>query len=637
RKPTFDLKSKGCSELKNFSIPFAVKDSIIPSLKWLRCQVLKALGVREWSDWKREDLREASSKDRQSRKQRLIQESPGILTGPHGAKLKDKGWLPLYILSATISAAEITLAATRMRTKHRTVPGLADLTIAIILWRHDTAPLQALSVFNNHLDADAKFSSFVVDGESTSRSNKWAVGEMGKGFASTCQFFVEAVEKFLTAQKVRKSPKDDAGVSFRMGHQIGTFHWIKKPPKLRVVQDDLTPFTVEEYLRHQGAYAPVIHSSNELPQNTIPVSEDDKDPPAAVHRPRPVVLPLRDAQKERKAADAFLRGVGARRRNPQTRESGKKAVNTGNWCLVHADEVSITVIGLGGALEPEEIFSGIYGLIPPPQAWRVPDSPIEFFLLPTHPGRREAHQSPSRNVKFYLRDQHILHGPHLNRLSINYHGDFNLVADRTTLFTWEKDVKMVDYKRALGDCANRGFMIPQLGVELALDILTDDHSDGIASQLFPPDAQRAEPYRGAFEAAMRQINPTIPPQAPIYPSLTPQNWLCQELGFTPVVVSRRALSIMTSSGAYPDIRGYPRQQLLSAPPAPNPHGLDRLRAAVAIFAPDVPPENVTIRDYRRSFLPVVWDKNTKVFAFGLPPKCDDHPESPCTCWIGPIL
>lgn len=91
---------------------------------------------------------------------------PGLLTGPHGAGLKRyKSWLPIYILSARIPKSRIKSGAS------------TDLKIALVVWQHMTAQLQALSVFNNHLDAEATFSTFAVDGASTSRRNEWAVGD----------------------------------------------------------------------------------------------------------------------------------------------------------------------------------------------------------------------------------------------------------------------------------------------------------------------------------------------------------------------------------------------------------------------------------------------------------------------------
>lgn len=127
---------------------------------------------------------ELSAKERELRKQALITAYPGLLTGPHGAVLKRaKAWTPWYILSATIPQSQLPSIFTT-----------TDLRIALVVWRHTTAEITALSVYNNHLDANARFSSFTVDGASTSRDNPWAVGEKGKGFILATQFLFEHVE-----------------------------------------------------------------------------------------------------------------------------------------------------------------------------------------------------------------------------------------------------------------------------------------------------------------------------------------------------------------------------------------------------------------------------------------------------------
>ncbi|KAJ7453575.1 hypothetical protein B0H11DRAFT_2200783 [Mycena galericulata] len=181
--------------------------------------------------------------------------------------------------------------------------------------------------------------------------------------------------------------------------------------------------------------------------------------------------------------------------------------------------------------------------------------------------------------------------------------------------------------------------IPELGEQLAMDIMTDSHSDGLAGLVRPLDKTGASEYRNAFEAAMRKLNPEIAADARIYPTRAP-NGLFGELGLTPVQVSYNALRIMEASGAYPGISEYSRQALLSTPEAlnfANVKGLERLRTALTIIAPDVPPTSVTIRDYSISWPSVVYDVVNKLFAFALPPACENHPVHECVCWVGPFL
>ena len=47
------------------------------------------------------------------------------------------------------------------------------------------------------MDRRANFSTFVMDGATTSRQNHWAVGEKGKGFNLATQYLYEQVEKNL--------------------------------------------------------------------------------------------------------------------------------------------------------------------------------------------------------------------------------------------------------------------------------------------------------------------------------------------------------------------------------------------------------------------------------------------------------
>ncbi|KAJ7150623.1 hypothetical protein C8R46DRAFT_1198211 [Mycena filopes] len=182
--------------------------------------------------------------------------------------------------------------------------------------------------------------------------------------------------------------------------------------------------------------------------------------------------------------------------------------------------------------------------------------------------------------------------------------------------------------------------MPTLALELALDILSDDHPDGLAHLVIPRDSKAATPYRTAFEAAMRTIN-DIPTDIPIWPTTTPiSDGLCRELGYTPILVSSPAMKIMRASGAYSIIENRARYRLLESPSIPDAPGLTRLRAAISAWAPDIPAQNITIRKYTVSSPSVAWDKRKNLLAFASPRECADdigHPGAPCFCWIGPAL
>ncbi|KAJ7453574.1 hypothetical protein B0H11DRAFT_269169 [Mycena galericulata] len=357
RKETWDWKAKACAEFDNFSLPLSVKEYIQNVVG----QGLKDLKVREWSDsdWKREDLRKSTPQEREVRKRALIAAYPGLLTGPHGAILKrNKFWEPRYILSAIISQSRIGAAT--------------DLRIAVIVWHHTSAHITALSFYNNHLDANARFSSFTIDGASTSKDNEWAVGEKGKGFILATQFLFESVEEHGhdRAKTIEgKLAYDIRGaVSFRVGHQVGTLKWKKQRRKdeeylLQAVLDDLTPYTVQEYLDIQAAEARYKESKRSASDE----EDTDEDDGSNESFKTPQL---------RKKAESAVKGISTRRLTQQLDKKENNIVSS----VVSSDEVAITVIGLKGSCQPEDLFSAIYGIVPPHQAWRVPGSQVQFFI-----------------------------------------------------------------------------------------------------------------------------------------------------------------------------------------------------------------------------------------------------------------
>jgi hypothetical protein len=301
---------------------------------------------------------------------------------------------------------------------------------------------------------------------------------------------------------------------------------------------------------------------------------------------------------------------------------------------VASDEVAITVIGLDKSFSPEYLFSAIYGIIPPAQAWRVPGSPVQFFLATAD----DISHNPDEltTTRFYHRDQYVPYGLHLNRLSINYHGDLNITSDRAAIL---RDRKVTAYNDAVSSSADEAFRtLPDLALELAFDILSDEHSEGLAYLVSPKDKSGAGAYHDAFEAAIRKMHPDINDGALIHPMAgSVEESLFDELGLTPVKVTSKAWDIMAASGAYTSLDEYARQVLLSSPPVEDPKGLERLRVAISVVAPDVPAANVTIRKYDKSTPSVVWDKDNNLFAFAFPPACDEHPTSRCLCWVGPFI
>ncbi|KAJ7658705.1 hypothetical protein DFH06DRAFT_1407159, partial [Mycena polygramma] len=614
RKPTWDWKERNCVELKQFTVPFAIKEYVQNVVG----QALKDLRAREWSNWAREDLRTLEPKDQAKRKQSLISEYQGLLTGPDGALLKrTKAWTPWYIVSATIPQSQLAAVSTT-----------TDLKIALVLWRHTTLGITALSVYNNHLDKNATFSSFAVDGASTSRDDSWAVGEKGKGFILATQFLFGHVEKTVSENRTKDSEAWNGvkgSVSFRVGHQIGTLKWKKsrynvEDDVLRVTLDDLSPLSMEQYRRNAVTDARDRKRDDD--------GDDDGDEDIDAHG---FTTDTAENPELRKQAESALKGVYQRR---VTQQLDAKGVGDARGdCLVASDEVAVTVIGLDGSFQPEYLFSAIYGIIPPLRQWRVPGSQVQFFIAAVD---ETNHHSERPNAKFYYRDQYVPYGPYLNRVSVNYHGDLNITSDRAAILP---DHLTTEYRLALSTSVDEAFRtIPDLALELALDILTEQHPDGFADMVRPRDKDGAHAYREAFEDAMRKLHPDISAGASIYPTAGPvADRLYAELGLTPVPVSSKAWEIIEASGAYVPLGDYARVLLLASPPVGDSKALERLRVAMAVVAPDVPASNVTIRNYRKATPTVVWDKDRNLFAFAHPPDCEDHPQSECLCWVGPFL
>ncbi|KAK6996878.1 hypothetical protein R3P38DRAFT_2565078 [Favolaschia claudopus] len=632
RRPTYDWKARNCAELENFDVPFAFKEYV----QNVQGQVLKGLRTREWSDWRREDLRNETPKNRETRKKSLITDYPGLLTGPHGAQIKRlKVWQPWYILSAQIPYLQL---------RYRSANLPKDLQIALVLWRHTTLDITALSAFNNHLDKEAKFSTFTVDGASTSRHDIFAVGEKGKGFILATQFLQEHTEAvFKTLSDVPKDVK--LGASFRVGHKIGTLKW--REPKyddeaeevLYVVLDDLTPLNLQAYMDKKAA--------NKKKRRR---DSDDSDSEAG--------QPVATTDKFRTQSEKALNKIYEDRVRFQmdAKREDKSLLSSAGRQLVYGDEVAITVVGINGSFQPEYLFRSIYGIIPPEHAWRVPNTPVQFFISPANfdaPDRNA--QPPAESSEdlfetesgppalFYSRDQLVPFGLFLNKLSINYHGTLHITSDRVAIL---RDYRVDVYQKDLSLAADLGFRtIPELAVELALDVLSCDHSDSLSHLIKPDnevdDSEGTKAYRAAFEAALRKLNPDIPASTRIQPtaSIKKEKDLIEELGLEAVEVSDSAWRIIHDSGAYLAVKDVARKRLLSRPAINDAPGrLKRLRLAMAKVAPHVPEENVTIRDYSLSTPKVVFDEKKNLLAFATPRPCGKHAkQKSCLCWLGPAV
>ncbi|KAF7364401.1 hypothetical protein MSAN_01100800 [Mycena sanguinolenta] len=571
-KPSWDWKAKNSPELAHFTVPFAAREY----LQNINDRILKDLKVREWRDWSREDFRHKTSDERAARKRSLAEAYPGLFTGPHGVLLKAQNYLPLYILSATIVVR----------------CGKTNLMAVVVVWSTGGSR-NALSFFNNHLDEYASFESFVVDGKSTSKHNQWALGTTGRGFILATQYLAEHVAD-ADEQTDCSIP---LGISFRIGEQVGELKWkmasrVGSEDSLQVIQDDLTIRSVGDYLADRYML--------------------DIEDVCDGGQPNSCAETMAMSRMREEAAKVLQQAVERRVLLGLDGTDGKS--------VVRLDEVCITVIGIAAKeSEPEHLFSAIFGIIPSACRWCIPNSPVEFFL--------------GKTPQFYHRNQLVPHGIHLNKLSINYHGDLILSSDRAMVQTDRTYV--LKYKDALNSAIHSAFRtFPYLAVEIAADILTDDHSDGFAGILSPPDEEAGVQYRTAFETVWRrqmstplELHPCTRSEGNL--SLFPQ------LGLEPVVVTPRVMDILYRAGAYVPVTVYAGKRLLESPVIPDFSGLDRIRGALRILLPSLPTENITVRQYSHGYPSVVLDEQHQLVAFAQPQPCEDHPSKECLCPIGP--
>ena len=339
-------------------------------------------------------------------------------------------------------------------------------------------------------------------------------------------------------------------------------------------------------------------------------------------------------EKAMKATKSLI-GIYKRR---FTQQLATKDKNVSDACdpsdekpLVTADEVSITILELSCNLQPEYVFSGIYGVIQHPQSWRVMDTSFLFFKSEDQP-------------VFYNRDQLVISGPPLNTLSINYHGDLKITADRVGIVMNIRNDRYQLYLRNLGTAVDRAFRtIPELAIQLACDMLTDKNRGmgTIGYQLKPADGSYGEAYRTAFIAAWRILDPELCAESTLYPcrSEAKDVNLVKELGMVPIPVdSDKIRTILRDAGAFKDIDHHACDLLTRADPSDEViPGFERFRRAITRLLPSVDSSSIVLRDYKFSYPKVGWDPKTKTYSVAIPEVCRLHLEDECLCWVGPCL
>ncbi|KAL1736138.1 hypothetical protein EV714DRAFT_198797 [Schizophyllum commune] len=627
RKPRWDWKAKGAAELDLFDIPFAAKEYLQNQVG----QLLKERNIYAWNDWTHNDLRESTQKEREACKKQLMQDYPGLLTGPHGASLRKSAWQPIYVLSATLERNQL------VRTHYSDA-----LKICTVVWngksnKDDETVLMGLSFYNNHLDRGAHFGTFVTDGASTSRRTI-AVGEKGKGFILATQYLHEEIERHCKDL----DPKLKTGVSFRVGSEVGELTWKKErviyydeygrpePPLLQVVKDDLQPWTADSLA---NSWAQMAHDARKAAANS-----DESDYYSEGHHEGMANWLI--SSKQKTAAEKAVKAIYKRRftQNLATKKPNLTGEATGphdEVANVRPDEVCITVLGLPSH-PPEDVFSAIYGVVPPPNEWKASDA-VTFF------------KAPAGKSLFYHRDQLVPYPPSLNKLSVNYHGHLSITADRAAII--QEGTHFDTYRQKVADAANGAFGTdPELAKEIILDVLQDDKPDGGATvgrvlssalQSGRCSKTNGDAVRDAFNAAAREQHPDIPENVDLYPhckNRKDERALIQELGLHPIVVSALTDGILKNSGAYTPVHAHATRLLLAASTLTH-HvpGFNHLRRAIKHVFADLDDAQITVRDYPYSTPRAVWDGDNKVFAFALPPACSAHQDSKCVCFVGPYL
>ncbi|KAH9948460.1 hypothetical protein B0H21DRAFT_234315 [Amylocystis lapponica] len=622
-------KTRNCMQLQHIDVALAVAEYLRNVIAQVFTETQKPR--LPYNFWTGEDLRKCTLEERKSRKQQLMKQWPGLLSGPHGAHIGETStWLPQYVVRATLPRSSCAQA------KHDT-----DLKICIVLWQSSIFldSQVALSFFNNHLDSSTHLFHFVVDGATAGASVDigWTGPELqGLGFMHASQVLFQEVDRYRKAlgeEHAHKQAKK-RGVSFRVGHHVAELHWKTsnnvEVPVCYVAIQDLTPQSLSAL--QSGSVNNIEVDAGEIDGTRTPSVAS----PAPTQGPKKLVRSIAATYRWRVAYKMAETASGIERATEPSHEVS----------LVQSDEVAITVLGLPPNLTPEYVFSGIYGVIPPQRSWcipsRTPQSPRIHFYIPHADTQRARCQLGADQPPFYYCDRLVPFPPPLNRLGVNYIGNLCMTPDRSTIVT--RGALYDEYKAHLSAAADFGIRtIPDLAVELALDILTDNsHSDGTISRVLnPADAEASEAYRTAFVQAWIQLDPSTTSESSLlYPFCgDADQQLVQELGMAGRRVSERVREILLESGAFPDIKTHAESLLLQAHPfSDSVVGLDRLARMLAAILPELADDCLSVRRYDFAEPRIVWDPASQTFVMGsLLPACEEHVEVDCLCWVGPYL
>ncbi|CAK5283705.1 unnamed protein product [Mycena citricolor] len=384
-------------------------------------------------------------------------------------------------------------------------------------------------------------------------------------------------------------------VSVRVNQGIGTLRWKKLPSsnrqKLRLVYDDLRPRSVLEWKTQLQTEA--TSPTPEESEGSESVDEDDDT--IFREKAEKIVARISDERLEQRMAHA----------------------RDGELCFI--------AIGVDERLSPASLLAAL-----PSKTWHIPEYDVTFFI-------------ESGEKKFY-RCGKVETAPRAigNRLSIN----FGFLRVRGPL---AQDDPLAGF--VSGECGDYGVVLarsvsyafrhyPDLAEELAFEISRGDHKE------LPPNLKKlvqledSARYRAAFSAAARRKE-LLAHSAKIelvesYESSYKHSQLAKKLGLTLMVVSKAVWELVTACGAFHSIPRCAELRILAAEPQPPSADLERLRAAIATFAPTVPSENVSIRISGFEGAPMaIYDHEQNVFAFASPPPNPDSDDP--LHWAIPFL
>ena len=205
---------------------------------------LRSPHLARFRDWNHEDHRNRRANSRNTRKRSLLQQYPGLLSGPQAEDLHGDDWTPRYIISASIPAANLE------------GPNLGtDLQICNVIWQYKTSkkPL-ALTLYINHVDPTSS-------SQHNPASSRLLVGQKGLRFAHASQYLMEALRKEPVLAASNDSGTQQTGMGLRVGHIVGEFYWqagheAGHPDRLVLKEEDLTPYSLANLELRPGMFDP---------------------------------------------------------------------------------------------------------------------------------------------------------------------------------------------------------------------------------------------------------------------------------------------------------------------------------------------------------------------------------------------